>query len=179
MVGSVLGVLFISLVRRVMVEDPELPFPESVAASEIHKAGQRGAQAAKFLFWNIGVGGFDFSAGPLRIVRRGCGIPGSRRASWAQAACAWAARDRPNSADRRREQFCGAERQSGISGRWLYHWTELAGMQFRWRVGLGIYGASAYLFPRPAVAGFSSGRRSAGLVERPGGGGLEIYCAAR
>src|ERR1700730_1788464 len=33
MVGSVLGVLFISLVRRVMVDDPELPFPESVAAS--------------------------------------------------------------------------------------------------------------------------------------------------
>ena len=44
-VGSILGVLFISLVRRVMVEDPELPFPESVAASEIHKAGQRGAKA--------------------------------------------------------------------------------------------------------------------------------------
>src|SRR6202171_3750743 len=51
MVGSILGVLFISLVRRVMVEDPELPFPESVAAAEIHKAGQRGAQAAKSLFW--------------------------------------------------------------------------------------------------------------------------------
>src|SRR5690349_20802858 len=32
LVGSILGVLFISLVRRVMVEDPELPFPESVAA---------------------------------------------------------------------------------------------------------------------------------------------------
>src|SRR4051812_46039956 len=55
MVGSILGVLFISMVRRVMVEDPELPFPESVAAAEIHKAGQRGAQAAKYLFWNIGV----------------------------------------------------------------------------------------------------------------------------
>jgi putative OPT family oligopeptide transporter len=55
-VGSVLGVLFISLVRKGMVEDPELPFPESVAASEIHKAGRRGAQAAKYLFWNIGVG---------------------------------------------------------------------------------------------------------------------------
>src|SRR5690242_15000789 len=39
-VGSVLGVLFVSLIRRVMVEDPELPFPESVAAGEIHKAGQ-------------------------------------------------------------------------------------------------------------------------------------------
>ena len=37
LVGSVLGVLFISLVRRIMVDDPELPFPESVAASEIHK----------------------------------------------------------------------------------------------------------------------------------------------
>ena len=60
LVGSVLGVLFISLVRRTMVEDAELPFPESVAASEIHKAGQRGAQAAKFLFWNIGVGGVIF-----------------------------------------------------------------------------------------------------------------------
>src|SRR5579863_5808975 len=41
MVGSILGVLFISLVRRGMVEDPELPFPESLAAAEIHKAGQR------------------------------------------------------------------------------------------------------------------------------------------
>jgi putative OPT family oligopeptide transporter len=60
MVGSVLGVLFISLVRRGMVEDPELPFPESVAASQIHKAGQRGAQAAKYLFWNVGVGGLIF-----------------------------------------------------------------------------------------------------------------------
>jgi len=63
MVGSILGVLFISLVRRVMVEDPELPFPESVAAAEIHKAGQRGAQAAKYLFWNIGIGGVVYMLG--------------------------------------------------------------------------------------------------------------------
>ncbi len=63
LVGSVLGVLFISLVRRVMVEDPELPFPESIAASEIHKAGQRGAGAAKYLFWNIGLGGVIFLLG--------------------------------------------------------------------------------------------------------------------
>src|SRR6185369_7020245 len=56
MVGSILGVLFVSLVRRVMVEDPSLPFPESLAAAEIHKAGRRGAEAARYLFWNIGVG---------------------------------------------------------------------------------------------------------------------------
>src|SRR3989449_9545126 len=68
MVGSVLGVLFISLVRRVMVEDPELPFPESVAASEIHKAGQRGAQAAKYLFWNIGVGGVVYMLGRFGLL---------------------------------------------------------------------------------------------------------------
>src|SRR5437763_10412182 len=63
LVGSILGVLFISLVRRGMVEDPELPFPESLAASEIHKAGQRGAEAAKYLFWNIGVGGVVYLIG--------------------------------------------------------------------------------------------------------------------
>jgi putative OPT family oligopeptide transporter len=67
MVGSILGVLFISLVRRVMVEDPELVFPESVAASEIHKAGQRGAQAAKYLFWNIGVGGVVYLLGKFGL----------------------------------------------------------------------------------------------------------------
>lgn len=63
LVGSVLGVLFISLVRKVMVDDPELPFPESIAASEIHKAGQRGAEAARYLFWSIGVGGLVFLLG--------------------------------------------------------------------------------------------------------------------
>src|ERR1700716_433244 len=70
-VGSILGVLFVSLVRRVMVEDPELPFPESVAASEIHKAGQRGAEAAKFLFWNIGVGGFVYLLGQFQLFAPG------------------------------------------------------------------------------------------------------------
>lgn len=55
-VGGVLGVLFTSLMRRVMVEDPELPYPESTAAAEIHKAGQAGASAAKYLFWNMGLG---------------------------------------------------------------------------------------------------------------------------
>jgi putative OPT family oligopeptide transporter len=67
LVGSIVGVLFVSLVRRVMVEDPELPFPESVAASEIHKAGRRGAEAVKFLFYNIGVGGLIYILGKFRL----------------------------------------------------------------------------------------------------------------
>src|SRR5690349_5671192 len=65
--GGVLGVLFCSLVRRVLVEDPELPFPESVAASEIHKAGQGGAQGAKYLFWNMGFGGLVYMLSALGL----------------------------------------------------------------------------------------------------------------
>ncbi|MDP4208498.1 MAG: oligopeptide transporter, OPT family [Bacteroidota bacterium] len=48
--GGVLGIMFVALLRRVMVEDAELPFPESVAASEIHKAGQKTGGSSKFLF---------------------------------------------------------------------------------------------------------------------------------
>jgi putative OPT family oligopeptide transporter len=55
-IGGTLGILFVTLLRRVMVEDPELPYPEAVAASEIHKAGQQGARAAKILFANMGFG---------------------------------------------------------------------------------------------------------------------------
>ncbi len=66
-IGSLLGVLFVSLVRRALVEDPELPFPESVAASEIHKAGQQGSGAANFLFWNIGTGGLVYLMGVFKF----------------------------------------------------------------------------------------------------------------
>ncbi len=66
-VGSVLGVLFVSLVRRVLVEDPTLPFPESVAASEIHKAGQQGSQSARYLFWNIGLGALVQLLGEMQL----------------------------------------------------------------------------------------------------------------
>lgn len=55
-VGGILGVLFVTVLRRVMVEDQSLPYPESVAAAEIHKAGQRGADAAIRLFSAMGVG---------------------------------------------------------------------------------------------------------------------------
>ena len=67
LVGSVLGVLFVSLVRRMLVEDRELPFPESVAASEIHKAGQLGAKAAKYLFYNMGFGAATFLLGAFNL----------------------------------------------------------------------------------------------------------------
>jgi putative OPT family oligopeptide transporter len=66
-IGGLLGILFVTLLRRVMVEDHELPFPESVAASEIHKAGQQGSKAAKILFANMGFGGLLYLVGQLNI----------------------------------------------------------------------------------------------------------------
>jgi putative OPT family oligopeptide transporter len=67
MIGGTLGILFVTLLRRVMVEDPDLPYPESVAASEIHKAGQQGATAAKILFANMGFGGLMYLLGAINI----------------------------------------------------------------------------------------------------------------
>ena len=66
-IGGMLGILFVTLLRRVMVEDPELPFPESVAASEIHKAGQQGSRAAKILFANMGFGAFIYLLGAINV----------------------------------------------------------------------------------------------------------------
>lgn len=66
-VGGLLGILFVTFLRRVMVTDPELPFPESVAAAEIHKAGQKGSAGAKFLFQAMGVGAAVYALGVLRL----------------------------------------------------------------------------------------------------------------
>jgi putative OPT family oligopeptide transporter len=66
-IGSILGVLFVSLVRRGLVEDPDLPFPESVAASQIHKAGQMGAEAAKHLFYNMATGAVVYLASAFNV----------------------------------------------------------------------------------------------------------------
>lgn len=56
LVGAMIGIFFVTVLRRVMVEDKDLPFPESVAASEIHKAGRSGGTGAKFLFLAMGLG---------------------------------------------------------------------------------------------------------------------------
>jgi putative OPT family oligopeptide transporter len=65
--GGVLGIMFVALLRRVMVEDAELPFPESVAASEIHKAGRSGGTGAKFLFTAMGIGAIIETLGQLNF----------------------------------------------------------------------------------------------------------------
>ncbi len=57
LIGGVLGVLFIIVLRRTLVVEADLPFPESVAASEIVKAGQGGQTGAAYLFLAMGLAG--------------------------------------------------------------------------------------------------------------------------
>ncbi|MFO7732190.1 MAG: oligopeptide transporter, OPT family [Candidatus Aminicenantes bacterium] len=66
-VGGLLGILFVTFLRRVMVTDPDLVFPESVAAAEIHKAGQKGSQGAKFLFQAMGLGSLFYALGVVQL----------------------------------------------------------------------------------------------------------------
>ena len=68
LVGGILGVLFVIFLRRVLIEDKSLPFPESVACSEIVKAGQSGSTGAKYVFGAIGL------AGLLELFRNNFGL---------------------------------------------------------------------------------------------------------
>ncbi len=50
MIGGILGVLFVIILRRTLVVESDLVFPESIAAAEIVKAGQGGQTGASYLF---------------------------------------------------------------------------------------------------------------------------------
>ncbi len=65
--GGILGIMFVALLRRVMVEDVDLPFPESVAAAEIHKAGRHGGSGSKFLFGAMGIGALIQALGQFKL----------------------------------------------------------------------------------------------------------------
>ena len=69
LVGGVLGVLFIIILRRTLVVEAELPYPESVAAAELVKAGQGGRQTgAAYVFKAMGV------AGAWELVKNSNGV---------------------------------------------------------------------------------------------------------
>lgn len=80
LVGGILGVLFVIFLRRVLIEDSSLPFPESVACAEIVKAGQGHATGAKYVFGMIGLSAL------LELLRNSFGlqlITGYVRHFWA------------------------------------------------------------------------------------------------
>ena len=55
LLGGILGVLFVILLRKTLVEDQTLPYPESKACAEIVKAGQHGATGAGLVFGTMGL----------------------------------------------------------------------------------------------------------------------------
>ncbi|KPJ94170.1 MAG: hypothetical protein AMS18_04225 [Gemmatimonas sp. SG8_17] len=55
LIGGVLGVLFVIVLRRTLVVEADLPFPEAIAAAEIVKAGQGGRTGASYLFGAMGI----------------------------------------------------------------------------------------------------------------------------
>ena len=67
-VGGILGIMFVTVTRRVLVNDKDLPFPESVAAAEIHRAGQKGAGGAGLLLTGMGLGALFTSLTELKAV---------------------------------------------------------------------------------------------------------------
>jgi putative OPT family oligopeptide transporter len=56
LIGGVLGVLFITLLRRTLAVDADLPYPESRACAAIVKAGQAGESGARYVFGAMGLG---------------------------------------------------------------------------------------------------------------------------
>jgi putative OPT family oligopeptide transporter len=66
--GGILGIMFVTITRRILVNNAELPFPESVAAAEIHKAGQQGAGGSRFLLWGMGLGAFFTLLAKFKII---------------------------------------------------------------------------------------------------------------
>ncbi|MCP5102406.1 MAG: oligopeptide transporter, OPT family [bacterium] len=55
LVGGILGVLFVIVLRKTLIEDQTLPYPESRACSEIVKAGQSGSTGAGLVFGSMGL----------------------------------------------------------------------------------------------------------------------------
>ena len=68
LIGGVMGILFVILLRRTLVEDADLPFPESYACYEIVKVGQKGESGAKYVFGALGLGML------IEIFKNGDGI---------------------------------------------------------------------------------------------------------
>ena len=69
LVGGLLGGLFFVVLRRTLVVEADLPFPESVAAAELVKAGQGGERTgAAVVFKAIGI------AGAWELIKNANGI---------------------------------------------------------------------------------------------------------
>ena len=72
LVGGVLGVLFVIILRRALIEDVTLPYPESKACAEIVKVGQSGSTGAAYVFGSMILAGiieFFKNANGLTLIK--------------------------------------------------------------------------------------------------------------
>jgi uncharacterized oligopeptide transporter (OPT) family protein len=67
--GGLIGVCFITLLRRALCVESGLPFPESVASYEIVKAGQDSGDAPRYIFGAMAFGGL------IQILKDPRGLP--------------------------------------------------------------------------------------------------------
>ena len=159
MIGGTLGILFVTLLRRVMVEDPDLPYPESVAASEIHKAGQQGSTAAKILFANMGFGGLMYLLGAINVFNPNNAFPVTIGNVGKKLLLRTSLN--PNVAT----TITGGttlihcpRRQPGVSRRGLHYWTSPGRSEFcRRRARLGTIGSTPNLHDRSLYPGHAAG----------------------
>ena len=127
-VGGILGIMFVTVTRRVLVNDKDLPFPESVAAAEIHKAGPKRRRRSGLPADGHGAGrAFHL---PHRVQGRRPQVaddPGGRQ---------------------RGDPPAGPGGQPGFPRRGLHHRPQAGRHQLqRRRAGLGAPGARPGLFP--------------------------------
>ncbi len=70
LVGGTLGVLFTILLRKILIIDLALPFPEGVASAEVIIAGEKGGKAASYVFGALGIGALFKTCGSLIVEGR-------------------------------------------------------------------------------------------------------------
>ncbi|MFW3145348.1 MAG: OPT family oligopeptide transporter [Thermoplasmatota archaeon] len=58
LIGGLFGILFTIPLRKVFIEDLDLPYPEGVAAAEVLKAMEKGGRGIYYILLAAGIGGF-------------------------------------------------------------------------------------------------------------------------
>ena len=174
MVGGIMGVLFVTMLRRVMVEDVDLPYPESVAAGEIHKAGRAGGTGALYLVVAGVIGAAIQSLKQMNLFA----------SSWEKFVAfkrggVVLGRGGANLAGQRRHRAVEPGGEPGVHRGRLHHRAPTRLAELRGRpAGVGAVRAAAPVSLRPDPGPVRDGRRYRGVLARPGDDAVALHRAA-
>ena len=163
-----------------MVEDPQLPFPSRSPPPRSTRPASAARDAAKYLFYNMGVGAVVHFLGDFSVFRGDQGLPVRvGELGRARSGSALAADDNACTAGGV-DDLRGARRQPGLPRRRLHHRPRARVAEFRGRrARLGPVGPAADLLPRPAACRPSSaGRADEAGWAAPGQRCLALHRAA-